>query len=245
MPIHAGDKVPWDIPTGSTVIVVDLSFPRNQMLQLLEKCENNLVVIDHHKTGQEACEGLDFCIFDMNESGASLAWKHFFPIQPMPRLVEYIKDRDLWQFKLPNSEAVTSWIQSWPIDYKQYERLNFWMEKLPFGNIVSEGEAILRYKNTMVQAICNNATIKQIGLYDVPVVCASILFSEVGAELCKKYPKAAFGAYYFDRVKDRKRQWGLRSIGDFDVSVVAKSFGGGGHKNAAGFEQDLPEEMVI
>ena len=28
----------------------------------------------------------------------------------------------------------------------------------------------------------------------------------------------------------------LRSIGDYDVSVIAKAFGGGGHKNAAGFK---------
>ena len=27
----------------------------------------------------------------------------------------------------------------------------------------------------------------------------------------------------------------LRSIGDFDVSEVAKRLGGGGHKNAAGY----------
>ena len=28
----------------------------------------------------------------------------------------------------------------------------------------------------------------------------------------------------------------LRSIGDYDVSAIAKTFGGGGHRNAAGFE---------
>jgi nanoRNase/pAp phosphatase (c-di-AMP/oligoRNAs hydrolase) len=28
----------------------------------------------------------------------------------------------------------------------------------------------------------------------------------------------------------------LRSNGGYDVSVIAKAFGGGGHKNAAGFE---------
>jgi nanoRNase/pAp phosphatase (c-di-AMP/oligoRNAs hydrolase) len=37
----------------------------------------------------------------------------------------------------------------------------------------------------------------------------------------------------------------LRSKGDFDVSAIAKRFGGGGHKNAAGFnipkDQDLEE----
>jgi nanoRNase/pAp phosphatase (c-di-AMP/oligoRNAs hydrolase) len=31
------------------------------------------------------------------------------------------------------------------------------------------------------------------------------------------------------------RIFSLRSVGDFDVSAIAKIYGGGGHKNAAGF----------
>jgi hypothetical protein len=38
---------------------------------------------------------------------------------------------------------------------------------------------------------------------------------------------------------DGKRQWSLRSRGDgVDVSAVAKARGGGGHRNAAGFEEN-------
>lgn len=36
---------------------------------------------------------------------------------------------------------------------------------------------------------------------------------------------------------DGEFQYSLRSRGDFDVSELAKKYGGGGHKNAAGFEQ--------
>jgi uncharacterized protein len=38
------------------------------------------------------------------------------------------------------------------------------------------------------------------------------------------------------------QQWGLGSMGDFDVSEIAKAYGGGGHKNAAGF-QSFPQVM--
>ena len=31
----------------------------------------------------------------------------------------------------------------------------------------------------------------------------------------------------------------LRSVGDFDVSAMAKEFGGGGHKNAAGCRMSM------
>lgn len=38
----------------------------------------------------------------------------------------------------------------------------------------------------------------------------------------------------------------LRSKEDMDVSLIAKSFGGGGHKKASGFEYDefKPEEII-
>ena len=73
----------------------------------------------------------------------------------------------------------------------------------------------------------------------VPGVNASIHMSEVPEELLKRNPHVRFAAYYFDRA-DGKRQWGLRSVGDFDVSEVAKTLGGGGHKNAAGFTTVTP-----
>jgi phosphoesterase RecJ-like protein len=35
----------------------------------------------------------------------------------------------------------------------------------------------------------------------------------------------------------------LRSNGGYDVSAIAKAFGGGGHQNAAGFEVDMSTLM--
>ena len=71
--------------------------------------------------------------------------------------------------------------------------------------------------------------------YAVPTVNSPILQSELGNYLCKDHPFAAF--YHID--KDLGEVWSLRSdkndLGAVDVSEIAKSFGGGVHKNAAGF----------
>lgn len=57
---------------------------------------------------------------------------------------------------------------------------------------------------------------------------------DIAGELAKERP---FGACYFDR-QDGKRQWSLRSRdGGADVSEIAKRHGGGGHAQAAGFEE--------
>ncbi len=252
MPMNYGDSLDWltqgwnqgIYESSDRLIIVDFSFPRNTMISLSEmfigdyRFENGILVLDHHKTAQANCEGLSFCKFDMNESGASLAWKHFFG-DDIPYLVRYIKDRDLWLFKEDESEAVNSYIQSFPMAIENYEMLHEQLDlETGTDKAIENGKSILRYKQTMIQAICKNAAFDKDG---IPTVNTSILFSEVGHELCKMFPSKPYSQYYFDRLGDNTRQWGLRSIGDFDVSEVAKKHGGGGHKNAAGWQHSLSE----
>lgn len=253
VPMSYGDSLQWLFHNrvnegvyteNDNLIIVDFSFKRDVMINLRDLFPN-ITVLDHHKTAEANCKGLPFCHFDMNESGASMAWKWFFENQPLPMVVRYVKDRDLWQFKEMHSEAINAFIQSWPMTIESYDMLSQMLEHdLGFERALQGGTSINRYKQTMVQAMCANAAFQSEAVYPyfpekIPIVNASMLFSEVGHELCKMFPDSLFGAYYFDRPKDGIRQWGLRSIGNFDVSEIAKQHGGGGHKNAAGFEQSL------
>lgn len=237
--------------------ILDFSFPR-EVLEALHNKVNKLVVLDHHKTAQKDLEGLDYCTFDMNKSGARLSWEYFhYPhhgqegthlgfsnsdyndselgLNPyyIPKLVQYIEDRDLWRFELEHSHEINAFIQSYPMTIGDYE-LTFHQLEMYFDRCLQQGFGIERYKDTMIETQCKAAYIGKVGDYDVPIVNSTILFSEVGNKLCQMYPDAKFAAYYTVR-KDASYQWGLRSIGDFDVSEVAKQYGGGGHKNAAGF----------
>lgn len=73
----------------------------------------------------------------------------------------------------------------------------------------------------------------------VPIVNASENISELGAAMNEAYPEAPFSVSYCDR-RDGQRSFSLRSKNGFDVSEVAKAFGGGGHKAAAGFTRPSP-----
>lgn len=226
------------------LFIVDFSFKRQGMLNLKEMFPN-MIVLDHHKTAEAECKGLDFCKFDMYESGASLTWKYFQNFGMLngdpPLLVKYIADRDLWNFKLPNSDDINAYIQSWPMTIESYEFLYNQLEKgIGFNMSLEAGSAINRYKKTMVESMCNNAILRNCGGFEVPTINATLLFSEIGHELCKKFPDKPFAASFFIR-NDNKMQWSLRSIGNFDVSEVARKMGGGGHKNAAGFEEEMKE----
>lgn len=220
-------------------ILVDISFPRDLMIQMSNKAKS-ILVLDHHKTAEDSCRGLDFCRFDMNESGASLAWK-YFNSEPVPNLVKYIADRDLWKFDLPNSKEINAYIQSFPMTIEDYEYLYDTLENYSLNKAVDIGTGIERYKTSMVESMCSNATPTKMNEYLIPVINSTLLFSEVGHYMCNQSyswlggNKPVFAASYFIR-PDGKKQWSLRSIGDFDVSAIAKRHGGGGHKNAAGFE---------
>lgn len=232
-----GDEAP-DV-SGFDVVIVDFSFPREVMLKLHRQA-NSLVCIDHHQTAQAELEGLDFCIFDMNKSGAVLAWEYFHPGKPLPKLMAYVQDRDLWRFELPFSEEISAALRG----YKPF--LEVWAQFLDdaaIAKLVGEGAPVVAYqKRALEMALSNEPAWVEIGGHRVPCVNATHLISELGNRLLQKYSDAPFAALYFDTAD--KRVFSLRSEDNrVDVSVVAQWFGGGGHRNAAGFSVDKPAVM--
>ena len=244
IPIAYGEPVP-EMEDGSTIYLLDFSFSR-QILQQLNFSSKKLVVLDHHKTAQEACDGLDFCIFDMDRSGATLTWDYFFPGKLRPTIVAYTEDRDLWRFALPSSKEIFEYVASFPFDFAEWNTLAENLDTdVGFEQAVLEGKAILRYVNQKVEMACKDAFIGTLDGHDVPIVNVPYTMgSDCGHRLLELYPNAPFAAYYFVR-GDGQQQWGLRGrdSNDFDVSTVAKKMGGGGHKKASGFEILVTKEM--
>ena len=66
--------------------------------------------------------------------------------------------------------------------------------------------------------------------------CPPHLQSDVGHELANQ--SGTFGLLW-SIDKDGQCKCSLRSNGDYDVSAIAKTFGGGGHRNAAGFTTSI------
>lgn len=219
------------VPKGAEVYMIDFSLKRDEMTKLYHHCNGKLTVLDHHKTAEENLKGLDFAYFDMNKSGAMLAWEYFHPKEEAPELIKYIQDRDLWLHELPQSKEVSAALQSYPYDFAVWDSLMDNVEKLK-----TEGKALLRYQEVLVDMICAKAFKANLGGYEVMVVNSTSHWSEVGNMLCIMYPEVPFCASFYVDSATGNQKYSLRSIGDFDVSVIAKQYGGGGHKNASGFE---------
>ena len=231
--VQYGDSVP-DV-TDKDVIIVDFSFPQDVLLEILNHAKS-LVVIDHHKTAQESLVGLDFCVFDMNKSGCVLTWEYLFD-EPPPELFLYLQDRDLWRWELPHSREVSAALRSYPTSFDVWDGLVENPETLK-----TEGAAILRYQRQQIDAnLAQKIDTVEIGGYSVPCVNCTHLISELGNELAKGKP---FAALYFD-TGDGKRVFSLRSTDEgVDVSEIAKMYGGGGHRNAAGFTIKRPDDII-
>lgn len=223
------------------IYIVDFSFSRELLVELC-KSATTVVVLDHHKTAQEALsdwkDAPDCChiYFDMTRSGAMMAWDHFRQLDDVPALISYVQDRDLWQKRLPHSEAISAFISTLPHNFDSWTAASHLIRNR-FNEAKNIGEAVLRKHQQTVGDIVKLARPIKFhhageGVSGLAANCTGHFASDVGDELCKL--SGTFGAPYFSG-PDGSVKWSLRSEGDFDVAAIAKLFGGGGHKNAAGF----------
>lgn len=242
IPVTFSEKPP-DV-TGATVFIVDFSYDR-PILEAMHKAAKSLVVIDHHKTAEENLRGLPYCHFDMEHSGAYLSWKYLFGEDDVPLLIQYIEDRDLWNWNLKSSEEILSAIDSYPKSFKTWDALHSQLNSVgseTWFRLYLEGSAILRYKNCLIDRVRQREHTIKIGGDDIRAVNAPFFQSEMGNQLSDGEKYAA--VYFYD---GEKYIFSLRSReGGEDVSEVAKRFGGGGHKRASGFSvvkiSDLEEK---
>lgn len=247
--VQYGQPVPV-MPDGTEVVViVDFSYSRSICEELVQKYE--LCIFDHHKTAEAELAGLPYASFNPEKSGCGAVWEAACQGEPIPDLLAYVQDRDLWKFELPHSKEVNLFIATlqWDFDVWDAESSNPEFS----SKAIASGSAIKAFMDGQIKSALRNVRIMRVGHadghWDIPILNISENVSEIGNVLCAEYPAHPFSATYCDR-KD-VRSWSLRSIGEFDVSAVAKSFGGGGHKNAAGFTTEIgwpqvtPDEFIL
>jgi oligoribonuclease NrnB/cAMP/cGMP phosphodiesterase (DHH superfamily) len=236
---------------GDKLFIVDFSFPRHELLALANRLgEVNIQVFDHHRTAEKELEGLRFCHFDQKKCGATLTWNKLRPSpeDPIPKILEYIQDWDLGLRNLPQTKKVNAVLSShmdkgprfWLDllqDFKNVEGRTHWFER---------GDAILQYRGVMVERICRDPINLMIGGNSVLGAFAD---RSIGTDVAERLIRSSnlFGAALFTRgtkveVSLRSGKWGEERI---DVSEIAKQYGGGGHKGAAGFMMELEEFVKL
>ena len=229
------------------VYIVDFAFPLKEM-QTMAKKAKNLYWYDHHKSsfemlGRSVDENIletqgNFKLVLTNAlSGVGITWFQTFGEKPMPDLLKDIQDRDLWKLKRPNSKAVGEALYAnRPWSFDQFINLS---DPEVYMSLVEEGEELIYMRDKEITEAMKDLV--PISLHGEPALSLNTHrnISALGNAIAEKHGCIAFMWTYKGPVDGVLCS--MRSIGDIDVSIIATRMGGGGHKNAAGFNCELWE----
>ncbi len=248
-----GEPVP-DV-AGKDVLLVDFSYKRPVLDEIATKAKS-VRVLDHHETAMRDLDGFPGATFDMERSGAGLAWA-FAPVPdprtyaegscvPAPWLVRYVQDADLWRFSLPQSREVRASYLSYPRTFEAWDEL----AARDVEAVAAEGVGILRANRRHVEQMADVLVAIDLRLGDgrnlnlVPTAWAPVLFADVREELLRRFPERHVVATLRGR-PDGRIEVGLGSRRDGPhVGEIAQRFGGGGHQGAAGFVMEWNSPLV-
>ena len=230
---------------GRDVYILDFSF-KPEIMGAMLKIANHVTWIDHHKTAfedynfdptmrHEATNG-KLCwtyVLDPNHSGCVLAWEHFNPGLVMPIGLALIEDRDLWKWAFPNTRDFATGLRSEPFSFERFNHA-IWLPDVT----IDAGRSMNKLLDQQLADVTKWPM--PVDLYDVDDVmhgglcvnCTPNFSSEAGSILAKK--SETFGMTWV-LSDDGHVHVSLRSVGEFDVSKIARNYGGGGHRNASGF----------
>jgi len=229
IPVQYGQVIP-SIPDGHEVYILDFSYDRDT-LEALRQRSKSLLVLDHHKSAEIALQGLEYARFDMEKSGAVLAWEHFQPGKEIPDLLKAVQDRDLWKFELPGTKRITAYL---PLTKGSPLRWDM-LAKNPDELLRAEqiGNAKLEFDALEIETFLKSVIIVDYAGHRCGFCNTNTLISEKGNSICENMP-VDFSLTYFVDMKGTAALSFRSKPGGFNVRSLAEELGGGGHNSAAG-----------
>lgn len=213
IPINYGEPFP-DIPNATEIWIVDFS------IDIPEQYRSICKVFDHHKSSKAPGCGASLVVFDESRSGCGLVAKHFDVKHIM---CDYIEDRDLWLWKLPNSHKINAALavldkklDVWNIEYNYFEP----------GKLAYVGGNLIKQRDQYIERIVKNSEV----INGVTFINSPILQSELG-DSCE-------GLKVIYSISRGMVNGSCRGPGALEY---AQRLGGGGHALAAGFRTSLKE----
>jgi len=248
-PIDYGQNFPWEeIEDGEEVYMVDFSLqPFEDMKRLNDLCK--LIWIDHHKSAIEACEEEKYTsihgIRRIGIGACALVWE-YFTIAETPYAVKLLAEYDVWNHSNPDTLPFQYGCRLYNTNPSSEEGMKFWREffnsedNINVKALVAEGKICLRYEEQINRKYCERYVFETEleGLKAIAVnkgISNSKLFK--GFYDPRKHDIMITFCYLGDK-------WTVSLYSDkkgIDVSIIARKYGGGGHKGAAGFQcKELP-----
>lgn len=251
------NEPPPTLPPNARVVIVDFSYETETMKQLIRQAGTaGVTLLDHHPRTEVIKdevdqwlntdpEGLQYrasshLYYDGSASGALIVWQWLHSPNPPPALIQYVSDRDLYQFKLPDTKAAMAGLftypmtlEAWGVLLRQPNAVAQCLMAAPTALRIQEIRIQWTIDNTMrmIEPTVDNCLVPAGVSTPFPLVnCAHDLVSETCGRLAKEHGMAMA---YWDTAEERK--FSIRSA-EKDIRGIARYFpGGDGHAKAAGF----------
>jgi oligoribonuclease NrnB/cAMP/cGMP phosphodiesterase (DHH superfamily) len=248
VPINYG-KESWneeEIEAAEKIWLVD--FASDKMDEFVKACGSKLIWIDHHKTAMEKFPDLWSSsnipgIRSIEKAACVLTWEFTHPEDiPLPAAVAYIGDKDIWKFEYVETRAFSAGFSLmvktpddtvWDIllgSSSEYEDT--------VSRMISIGELLLEAQNYKLQKAFERGVDCTFHNWKAKLVNTTGNISELGEFIYKK-PEYDI-AIMWQAVEDTV-VFSLRSDSGNpdspDCAKIAQQYGGGGHRNAAGFQK--------
>jgi oligoribonuclease NrnB/cAMP/cGMP phosphodiesterase (DHH superfamily) len=234
IPVSYGDPVIEGLE-GHEVYLVDFCYETTDEIKNLIKITKRLVVLDHHESNKEFAESTLEHVYDVNHSGATIAWSYFHPDTPMPNLMRYLEDGDLYRFALPETRDVFSYLLVLPFEFAEWDQLAKDLDDdASRAEILKKAHADTEFLNALVVSSVDRAKKVRFEGYETYFATTHpniTIKSQVGYSLYEKLPPIALV------VSAHPNGFGvsIRGNGSVDVSKIAAKYGGGGHHDSSGF----------
>lgn len=234
------DTIPVELVANRETVFVDICLPKTVMEGIAHCSTYPCLVLDHHIGMQDTYHELEksnvvYGKFDLNFSGASLAWNWCFPGDKMPWFIAAVEDRDLWKFHIADTKSVLAYVAAYDFDFETwYNFASLLEDPANRRDFAARGNAILQYQNRLIRGAVKNKVIKK-RIAGIEVPCLNMEYSmasDAGHMLAQDAP---FAAIYNDEPAGRRYSLRSNKNNGEDVCKIAKMYGGGGHKNASGF----------
>lgn len=242
---HGDVRTVDDLPPlqGRAVYILDFSFSED-VLRAIDERAAKLVMLDHHKSAAEKLTGFacrcGVVHFDMAKSGARLAWEFFHPDAPVPALIRYVEDRDIWKWEFAESAGFLAALDMEPQDFARWREIAAFTPG-ELDRFMARGAAMDEKFRKLAADIAEGAQpLVFNGVQGLMVNAPGMFHSLVGDLLSAQ--SGTFALMWSAGPKGVKA--GLRSQRNFDCIALAESMGGGGHAQACGFRMQverLPE----
>ena len=238
LPISYDDN-PSTVTDDTELLFVDFC-PTKNWLKENSSRYTSIAIIDHHRINVEPILELNLpnvvIHFDNTESGATLTSKVLLGHEVCSiSSLAYIRDRDLWEWKLPFSKEYNEGLRyrTMPNNLDSFTKAI----QTPIHELQSIGKLLVEATDARVNSRIENAISTIINNVDCVCINATGDISELGNALCNFHSKPS--ATYQIGPKGEV-WWSFRSLNSLHaVDELAKSLGGGGHRNASGATTDL------